>query len=94
MADEKNFLEKITKGGRLLVEIFFAGAGLIFWLSATVLNPLTDVRKDIVEIKKDVASIADRLEKNISKLEYSDTCQKEAINKLDKDIAIIQEKIK
>ncbi len=91
---EKNFWEMMTKEGRIIIEIFVAGAGIVFWLMATVLNPINDVKHDISNIKDNLSVLNKSLEKTISELKADDLSQKLEITEHDKEIAIILEKIK
>jgi len=90
---EKNFWDKLTKEGRIVIEIFVAGAGLIFWLTATVLNPITDVKRDIAQIKENTAEIKLSLERHLSKSEITDEQIRSRVADQDKAIAIILERI-
>jgi len=88
-----NFWQKMTREGRIIVEIFVAGAGLIFWLTATVLNPITDVKRDIAQIKENTAEIKLSLERHLSKSEITDEQIRSRVADQDKAIAIILERI-
>jgi hypothetical protein len=91
---EKKFLGFIGATGRIVIEVFLAGAGLIFWISATVLNPINDVKYDIREIKKDIATLNSNVEKHLTQGTIIDGRQDGELTEHDKEIAIILEKIK
>jgi hypothetical protein len=83
----------VTGRGRIILEVFLMGTGLMAWIFAMFLSPIADVRKDISLIQKDIQVIQTNHEAHIQAcLEQMSELKQEIVD-LNKQVIVQNESI-